>query len=95
MTIQIQSIHFTAANNLKKFIKFKLTKLQNLHHSISEADVFLKIDKPESFSNKVVEIRLISSASIFFAKKKSNSFENSMSLVFQALRKQILKNKKK
>ena len=45
--------------------------------------------------NKIVEFKLHSSEGEFFAKKQTNSFEESTDLVIQALRKQILKNKKK
>ena len=95
MNIQIQSIHFSADKQLKDFINKKVDKLINIDESILNAEVFLKIDKPESYGNKIVEIKLHSSHSEYFAKKKSNSFEASTDLVAQALRKQIIKNKAK
>lgn len=95
MRIQIQSIHFTLANRLKVLINKKLNKLFRINHDIFNTNVYLKIDNPESFSNKIVEIKLNTSSSIFFAKKTSKSFENSIDLVFQALRKQIIRNKQK
>ena len=95
MSIQIQSIHFTAANRLKVLINKKLNKLFRINHKILDTKVFLKIDNPDTFSNKIVEVKLNTSSSIFFAKKTSKSFENSIDLVFQALRKQIIRNKQK
>jgi putative sigma-54 modulation protein len=53
------------------------------------------VDKPESHDNKIVEIKLHSSNSEYFAKKQSNSFEASADLASQALRKQIIKHKEK
>ena len=50
-------------------------------------------DGPESHDNKITEIKLHSSASKYFAKKQANSFEKSIDLASQALKKQILKNK--
>ena len=55
----------------------------------------MKVDKPESFDNKIVEIKLHSPLGEYFAKKQANSFEQSTDLVSQALRKQILKHKEK
>tara|TARA_B100001173_G_C15820221_1_gene475878 strand:+ start:378 stop:665 length:288 start_codon:yes stop_codon:yes gene_type:complete len=95
MNIQIQSIHFTADKKLKEFIKRRIYKLINIDDSILKVEVFLKVDKPESYNNKIVEIKLNSSNQEYFAKKQSDSFEASTDLVSQALRKQIIKNKEK
>jgi len=95
MNIKIQSVHFAADKQLKEFISKKLEKLISIDDRIINADVYLKIDKPESFDNKIVEIKLHSSLGEYFAKKQANSFEESTDLVSQALRKQILKHKEK
>ena len=95
MNIQIQSVHFSADKQLKEFISRKLEKLISIDDSIINADVYLKVDKPESYDNKIVEIKLHSSVGEYFAKKQANSFEESADLVSQALRKQILKHKEK
>ena len=93
MNIQIQSVHFAADKQLKDFINKKVEKLISIDDSIINADVYLKVDKPESYDNKIAEIKLHSSASKYFAKIQANSFEKSIDLVSQALKKQILKNK--
>jgi len=95
MNIKIQSVHFAADKQLKEFISKKVEKLISIDDSIINADVYLKVDKPESFDNKIVEIKLHSSLGEYFAKKQANSFEESTDLVSQALRKQILKYKEK
>ena len=95
MNIKIQSVHFAADKQLKEFISKKVEKLISIDDSIINADVYLKLDKPESFDNKIVEIKLHSSLGEYFAKKQANSFEESTDLVSQALRKQILKHKEK
>ena len=93
MNIQIQSVHFSADKQLKDFINKKVEKLISIDDSIINADVYLKVDKPESFDNKIAEIKLHSSVYKYFAKKQDNSFEKSIDLASQALKKQILKNK--
>ena len=93
MNYQIQSIHFAVDTKLKTLIRKKIDKLSNINMRINSAQIFLKIDTPSSFNNKLVEIKLKAPHIEFFAKKQSNSFEESTYLAFQALRKQILKNK--
>ena len=93
MNIQIQSVHFAADKQLKDFINKKVEKLVSIDDSIINVDVYLKVDRPESYDNKIAEIKLHSSTSKYFAKKQANSFEKSIDLVSQALKKQILKNK--
>ncbi|MDB0027539.1 ribosome-associated translation inhibitor RaiA [Flavobacteriales bacterium] len=95
MNIQIQAIHFAADKQLKNFVNAKVEKLISIDDTIINADIYLKVDKPESHDNKIVEIKLHSSDGEFFAKKKSNSFEESADLATQALRKQIIKHKEK
>jgi ribosomal subunit interface protein len=95
MNIQIQSVNFVADKQLKDFVNKKVDKLISINDSIINADVYLKVDKPEAYDNKIVEIKLHSSDGGFFAKKQSNSFEKSTDLASQALRKQIIKNKQK
>jgi putative sigma-54 modulation protein len=95
MNIQIQSVNFVVDKKLKDFVNKKVDKLISINDSIINADVYLKVDKPEAYDNKIVEIKLHSSDGVFFAKKQSNSFEKSTDLASQALRKQIIKNKQK
>ena len=95
MNIQIQAINFVVGKQLKNFVNKKVEKLISINDNIINADVYLKVDKPESFGNKIVEIKLQSSSGGFFAKKQSNSFEESTDLASQALRKQIIKQKQK
>ena len=82
-------------NELKQLIKKTLNKLLLVDANIISAKVLLKLSKPSSYKNKIVEIILLSKKSKYFAKKQSNSFEESSDLVIQALRKQIIKQKNK
>ena len=95
MIINIHSIHFHMDNNLEEFIERKVNKLLKLDNKIISSDVFLKLSKVESYSNKIAKIKLKYPGSDFFAKRQSDTFEESTTQVFQALKKQILKNKAK
>ena len=58
-------------------IKKTLNKLLSVDANIISAKVLLKLSKPSSYKNKIVEIILFSKSSKYFAKKQSNSFEES------------------
>ena len=68
MNIQIQSINFSADRQLKDFVSKKVDKLISIHDNIINADVYLKVDKPEAYRNKIVEIKLHCADGGFFAK---------------------------
>ena len=95
MKIEIQSIHFTPDGELVDFVNKKVEKLTVLDDGVINTDVFLKIEKPESPDNKIAEIHVHSSNGEYFAKKQCDTFEESISVSVQALRKQLLKSKGK
>ena len=95
MNVQINSVNFSIAGKLNFLIQKKIQKLVSITNNLISAEIYLKVDKPRSYNNKIVEIKFRSDLGVFFAKKNTNSFEESICLVSQALRKQIIKNKKK
>tara|TARA_B110000196_G_scaffold158_1_gene165 strand:+ start:53 stop:340 length:288 start_codon:yes stop_codon:yes gene_type:complete len=95
MKIEIQSIHFTPDVELVDFVNKKVEKLTLLDDGVINTDVFLKIEKPESPENKITEIHVHSSNGEYFAKKQCDTFEESITVSVQALRKQLLKSKGK
>ena len=95
MKIEIQSINFSPDRGLVDFANKKIKKLTLLDDGIINTDVFMKIEKPESPENKITEIHVHSSNGEYFAKKQCDTFEESISVSVQALRKQLLKSKGK
>ena len=95
MKVDIQSIHFTPNLSLIDFVNKKLEKLIILDDGVINTDVFLKLDKSESPENKIAEIHVHSSNGKYFAKKQCNTFEESIDVSIKALRKQLLKSKRK
>ena len=95
MKIEIQSIHFTPDRELVDFVNKKVEKLTLLDDGVINTDVFLKIEKPESPENKITEIHVHSSNGEYFAKKQCDTFEESIDVSVKALRKQLLKSKRK
>ena len=94
MKVNIESPHFKVDNKLVLLINEKINKLIE-HHSqlILNGDVILRIgDYPE---NKIVEIKLNCEGCNFIAKKNSETFEQSLDMVVEALRRQLRKKKTK
>ncbi len=95
MNITIQSVKFDAADHLQSFIEQKVNKLDVFFDGIIDAEVILKLDKSETLDNKVAEISLNVPGAEMFAKKQSKTFEESVDLSCEALRKQLIKKKEK
>ena len=95
MSVNIQSIGFVANIKLETFIQSKLSKLLKYDDDVIGVEVFLRLEKLNSIDNKVVEISLDIKGVDLFAKKQSQTFEESTDLVMEALRRQLKKHKEK
>lgn len=95
MEIKIQSVKFDADKKLIAFIENKLLKIDKFADDITYADVILKIDKDPEIGNKVATIRLMIPGNDAIAERKSKSFEESVDLCIDALKKQLEKHKDK
>lgn len=95
MEVNIQSVHFTASEQLEVFIQKKVSKLSNHFDGILSAEVSLKVVKPEAANNKHAQIRLVVPGYDLFAEKTTDTFEQSIDEAVQALEKQIEKFKVK
>jgi putative sigma-54 modulation protein len=95
MNIKIHSIRFDADKKLLDFIDAKLKKLLQFYDGIIRAEVFLRLENVQDMENKITEIRLEIPGNDLFAKKQSKTFEEATDEAVEALRRQILKHKKK
>ena len=95
MNITIQSLRFDATDKLEQFIQKKVIKLDLFYDGIISAAVVLRLDKAETTENKVAEINLEIPGNTLFAKKQSKTFEESVDLACEALRKQLIRTKDK
>ncbi|WP_372751721.1 ribosome hibernation-promoting factor, HPF/YfiA family [Labilibaculum sp.] len=93
--VKIQSIGFVAKDELEAFIQSKLNKLLKLDDDVVGVDVILRLEKSTTMENKLVEIILDLKGGDLFAKKQSQSFEESTDMVIEALRRQLVKRKEK
>lgn len=95
MKLQMHSIHFDADYKLIDFIQKKADKLDTYYDRIVDGEVFMRLDKHEKNSNKIVEIKLNVPGKTLFAKQQSDSFEAATDEAVEALRRQIKKFKEK
>jgi putative sigma-54 modulation protein len=95
MKLRIQSINFDATTALESYINKKLLKLGKNFDEISNVEVYLKVVKPETATNKQAEIKVSIPNVDFFASKTCDTFEEAIDLSLEALEKQIRKHKEK
>lgn len=95
MDIRIKSVRFEHSEKLEEFIQKKVSKLDKYFDDIIYVDITLKVIKPETVSNKQVEIMVSVPNNELFAEKVSDSFEESVDLVVDAVKKQLTKHKEK
>jgi putative sigma-54 modulation protein len=96
MEIIINSVHFTTDKKLDEFVNKKVGKLDTFFDGIINAEVTLKVLKPEAARNKISEIKLsIPANGYLFAKKQADTFEEATDLAVDAIRKQLTKYKEK
>jgi ribosomal subunit interface protein len=90
MNILIQSPDVNPRETLKDLIDEKVGKLEQFSDRIMEARVLLKLDSSDTRENKVCEVKLIIPGNDLFAKRNAESFEEALSGVVEALRKQLI-----
>lgn len=95
MKLRVQSINFDATKALEMYIEKKTKKLSRLFDEILNVEVYLKVVKPETATNKEAEIRILVPSGEFFASKVCDTFEEAVDLSLEALEKQIMKFKEK
>ena len=95
MEVRIKSIHFDASEKLESFVTKKSEKLARRNEEITEAEVTLKVVKPETAMNKEAGIKLVlPSCSDLFASKIADTFEEAVDMSIEALERQLEKTKK-
>jgi putative sigma-54 modulation protein len=94
MDTQMHAIHFKADQKLLTFIQERLNKLEQFNDQIVSAEVYLRLDKDREKENKIAEIKLHVPGKELFAKKQCKSFEEATNVAVEALRRQIMKDKR-
>ena len=94
MEVSIQAIHFDISEKLVSFINKKIDKMSRHYESITDADVTLKVVKPETSMNKEAQVQLtVPQTPDLFASKIADTFEEAVDLCLRALEPQLEKLK--
>jgi putative sigma-54 modulation protein len=89
MKISIQSIDFTARQELLDLVNDKLSKIERFSDRVQEAKVVLRVEKSESRENKIFELKLIIPGNDIFVKKHAETFEDGLQKVIDVLQREI------
>lgn len=95
MELTIQSVNFDATEQLRTFAEKKIKKLERFSDDIIQAEVILKLVKPDAANNKDAAVKLLLRHGEAFAHKKADTFEEAVDLCMMAIEKQIIKSKEK
>lgn len=94
MEATIKAIHFDASEKLVSFINKKIDRMARRFEAISEAEVVMKVVKPETANNKEVQVKFrIPTGADLFASKTTDTFEQAIDECLDALERQLEKNK--
>ena len=93
MTINIQSINFTADVKLIEFAKKRIEKLEQFHDKILSAEVTFKVENASDRINKFAEIKLRIVGDDVVVKKICKSFEEAIDLNVRAAERILKKHK--
>jgi len=95
MNITIKAVKFHASEQLEGFINEKVSKLEKHVPDCIGAEVTLKVDKPSTENNKIVDLKLAIKGYDLFASKQVSSFEEGVLECTDAIKAQIEKYKEK
>ncbi len=95
MQAKIQSVKFDADKQLVDFIQTKVDKMERFIERMLSVDVILKVDKDHEQGNKLVTIKFEIPGGELVAERRSKTFEESVDLCLEAIKKQVEKFKEK
>ncbi|AYA38376.1 ribosome-associated translation inhibitor RaiA [Hymenobacter oligotrophus] len=94
MKVQMQSVHFTADQNLLDFIQKRLDKLETFYDRVTEGEVIMRLNN-DGVNNKTVEIKLFVPGTTLFSQENAGSFEAAADAAAEQLKKQLIRHKEK
>lgn len=93
MNITIQTLGFTAKQELTGFVHEKLERLSHFYDKIISSEVCFSIDKSGTKENKVCNIRLVIPGNDLLATAQCETFEEATAQSIEILERQIKKRK--
>ncbi len=95
MNIEINNVNFQIHEDLKELINEKVGKVIKFYPNIIKATVICKLLNTHDSINKQVEILLAVPGNDIFIKKESESFEKSLELSVQGVKRLLVKKREK
>ncbi len=95
MKVKVQAVDFKADKELLDFLQRKMDKLDQFYDKIIDGVVYLKLGNKSDKDNKVSEIKVMVPGDEFVVKKKAVSFEASIDLCTESLRRMLRKKNEK
>lgn len=95
MKVSVIAQNVNNSDRIKEHAESKIKKLKHVYDEILSAEIVIKKTKAMDPSPKLVEIKIHVSGVDLFAKKESNSAEEAIEGVIEALSKQLIKFKDK
>jgi len=93
MKITIQTLGFTAKDELDNFIHDKVGKLSHFTDQIITGEVCLSTEKSDKKENKICDIRLVIPGNDLLASTHGKTFEEAILQAVEILERQIKKSK--
>ena len=93
MNTSINPVKFKTDEKLDKYINEKVAKLDRMIDNAVKCEVTLKLEKPETDNNKIVDMRLYVPGKDLFVTKQANTFEQAVADGIDTLKVQIEKYK--
>ncbi len=93
MNTTINPVKFKTDEKLEKYINDKVAKLDRMIDNAIKCEVTLKLEKPETDNNKIVDMRLYVPGKDLFVTKQANTFEEAVSQCVDTVKVQIEKYK--
>lgn len=94
MKVNVQTLNFSAKEDLLAFIEKRMSKLEQFYDKIIAADVKMK-ELPAGEKNKSVEILLLVPGNDIVVKKVAASFEEALDETLKTAERQLIKHKQK
>lgn len=95
MTINLQTVNFTAKDGLEEYVNRKLSKLEQYYDKIIAVQVAMRVENVSEKENKFVDIKLEVPGDDIVVKKSGQSFEECIDLSVDTLKKLIIRKKEK
>ena len=95
MNVAVHSVHFKASSRLLDYVQTKVETVAKVSDRVNKATVFLRLDNNHLHENKIAEVCIHLPGREVVVKKEAKTFEKSIALAMETLRRIVKRNKGK